>query len=361
MQKCLIIFAMISTLFSQELILVETPQEADDDEAGVEAVEDVEDVSTAEVFVPSAEWQEVMPGQQVPAGLHVRLNIQTGKKEARIIREELEEKKDDISHETLKEALKNIKADFKPPEDNVESVPSNFRSMDELKAVLGEVDMNVETDIEIIKKLFKKYHDSSSDEDRSVILEDLEYYSHQYDNALLFVELGGITDIVLPSLNSSSPALRQQASLLVGGAAQSNPHFQMSCLEAGLLETLLRLTVLEADPLLAARAFSALSAVVRNFPQAQNKLLRQGGLGLLVRLFDHRGKLHEKLKVKILTLLSDLLAERDAARLMTDDAAVKRRQQYQEQDLESQIEEVGFCQVFNQVLILPKSDRQAKR
>ena len=67
MQKCLIIFAMISTLFSQELILVETPQEADDDEAGVEAVEDVEDVSTAEVFVPSAEWQEVMPGQQVQA------------------------------------------------------------------------------------------------------------------------------------------------------------------------------------------------------------------------------------------------------------------------------------------------------
>ena len=34
------------------------------------------------------------------------------------------------------------------------------------------------------------------------ILEDLEYYVHQYDNALLFADLGGVKDIVTPSLNS---------------------------------------------------------------------------------------------------------------------------------------------------------------
>ena len=354
--KHLVLLGTISTLLCQDLILVETPEE-DHDEASVASVEE-RPVSTAEVFVPTDDWQEVMPGQQIPGGLHVRLNIQTGKKEAKILREE---KKEDISHDTLKEALKNIKADFKHSEDTSESNAQDFRSMEELKAALGDVDLNVETDIEIVKKLFKKFEASVSDEDKAVILEDLEYYTHQYDNALLFVELGGIRDILLPSLNSSSLAVRLEACLLVSGAAQSNPQFQISSLESGLLDTLLRLTILQPHPLLASRAFSGLSSLLRNFPQAQNKFLRDGGLGLLVRLFQNEGKAHEKLKIKILTLVHDLLVERETSLLMTDEASLRRREQYSAEDLESQIEKFGFCQVFSQVLVLPKSDRQAKR
>ena len=359
--KTLLIFGILSAsaVISQDLIVVDSPKDTDDGEVAVE--EEVVKVSSAEVFVPTEEWQEVLAGQQIPSGLHVRLNIQTGKKEAKLLGEQTTEREEDFSQETLKEALKNIKADFKPSEVSG-SESSTFRSMEELKAALGDIETKVETDLEIIKKLFSKFHRSSSEEERAVILEDLEYYTHQYDNALMFVELDGIRDIVLPSLNSSQPAVRQKAAHLVAGAAQSNPQFQIAALESGLLETFLRLTVLDSSsPTLAATAFTALSAVLRNFPQAQIKFLAQGGLGLLVQLFQKEGKAHEKLKIKILTLINDLLVERELTLSSTDESSLQRKEQYSAEDLEAQLEKFGFCQVFNQVLILPKNDRQAKR
>ncbi|KAL4136961.1 hypothetical protein PRIC2_000489 [Phytophthora ramorum] len=43
--------------------------------------------STAKVpeFVATNEWQELLPGQGVPRGLHVRLNLETGKREAKLV------------------------------------------------------------------------------------------------------------------------------------------------------------------------------------------------------------------------------------------------------------------------------------
>jgi hypothetical protein len=37
-------------------------------------------------FVPSHEWQEVVDGQALPPGLHIRVNFSTGKTEARLLR-----------------------------------------------------------------------------------------------------------------------------------------------------------------------------------------------------------------------------------------------------------------------------------
>ena len=33
----------------------------------------------------TSSWQEVRPGQRVPGGLHVRINLETGNKEARLL------------------------------------------------------------------------------------------------------------------------------------------------------------------------------------------------------------------------------------------------------------------------------------
>ena len=239
----LIVTLLSSHCWSQDLILVENSDTTD--EASVDDIND--EVSTDEVFVATDEWQEVKPGQRVPSGLHVRLNIETGKKEAKKLVVKADESgpdiiTDDHSHEALKEALKNIKADF-TEDKKTQFDPSQFRSMEELKEALGEVNMNVETDVEIITKLVNQFNSESSD--LAMILEDLEYYLHQYDNALLFVDLGGLTSIIIPSLNSSNTELRSRACQLVSGAAQSNPRFQVSALQHGLMDTLLRITVAE--------------------------------------------------------------------------------------------------------------------
>ena len=149
-----------------------------------------------------------------------RVDLETGKKEAKILSKSSEEdiKTSDTidQHEALKEALKNIKADYNPPqEQDSEFDPSKFRSMEELKEALGEVELNMETDIEIIKKLVESFKQTSDNADKATILEDLEYYLHQYDNALLFVDMGGLKDIITPSLNSSDDVIRKQSCLIL--------------------------------------------------------------------------------------------------------------------------------------------------
>ena len=98
----------------QDLVLVKSDQH--DDDSQVEIVE----VSNREVFVPTDEWQEIINGQAIPAGLHVRINMETGKKEARIMQEEPAGGVSGIKHEALKEALKNIKSDFKSTCDKID-------------------------------------------------------------------------------------------------------------------------------------------------------------------------------------------------------------------------------------------------
>ena len=45
-----------------------------------------------EDFVATNEWQEIKEGQKVPAGLHYRMNLETGKKEAKILEQDADSK-----------------------------------------------------------------------------------------------------------------------------------------------------------------------------------------------------------------------------------------------------------------------------
>ena len=37
------------------------------------------------IFQPTHQWQEIQKGQSIPQGLHVRMNLQTGKREAKLM------------------------------------------------------------------------------------------------------------------------------------------------------------------------------------------------------------------------------------------------------------------------------------
>ena len=66
---------------------------ADADESDVLVIEDFEEESDGvevqrDVFVATKEWQVVEEGQAIPPGLHVRMNLQTGLKEAKLLDDE---------------------------------------------------------------------------------------------------------------------------------------------------------------------------------------------------------------------------------------------------------------------------------
>ena len=162
--------------------------------------------------------------------------MQTGKKEAKLL-DETEEKsqvsaltnvptedqkentgekpaeKPGINYPELKEALKKIKSDAK---EGVREPSSTFRSYEDIKEELKKIEQSIKTEYEILKELVTNYATQQGDSEKEQILNDLEFYVHQYDNAQDFVKMGGLKDVVLPALNSTNKELRSSAAFLLG-------------------------------------------------------------------------------------------------------------------------------------------------
>ncbi|KAJ8950436.1 hypothetical protein NQ318_003715 [Aromia moschata] len=47
-----------------------------------------------DVFIPTHEWQSVKKGQKIPEGLHIRINLETGVTEAKLLDEKDKVNKD---------------------------------------------------------------------------------------------------------------------------------------------------------------------------------------------------------------------------------------------------------------------------
>ncbi|NXT64917.1 SIL1 factor, partial [Chaetops frenatus] len=141
--------------------------------------------------------------QAVPAGSHVRLNLQTGEREAKLPdrenwerdkREERRRKRlgkvdvdaNSFTSEELKKALAKMKENEKA-ERKVSflflkqcTVRKKFRPIEQLKEEFEKLNMKMETDYEIMVKLISKFNSSASTLDEKVAaLYDLEYYVHQ--------------------------------------------------------------------------------------------------------------------------------------------------------------------------------------
>ncbi|NXN04358.1 SIL1 factor, partial [Sylvia borin] len=152
--------------------------------------------------------------QAVAAGSHVRLNLQTGEREAKLpdrengegdVREERRRKRyrcarhwvgwvlgkvdvdaNSFTSEELKKALAKMKESEKA-ERKVSflflkqcTVRKKFRPIEQLKEEFEKLNMKIETDYEIMLKLISKFNSSASTLDEKVAaLYDLEYYVHQ--------------------------------------------------------------------------------------------------------------------------------------------------------------------------------------
>eukprot|EP00795_Rhopilema_esculentum_P012448 gene12448-3117_t len=70
------------------LILVDTPENVSTEDVVKATIEESSESfidKNAEPFIPTKDWQVVKNDQSVPAGLHIRMNLQTGLKEAKLM------------------------------------------------------------------------------------------------------------------------------------------------------------------------------------------------------------------------------------------------------------------------------------
>ncbi|CAO2593677.1 Nucleotide exchange factor SIL1, partial [Lemmus lemmus] len=342
--------------------------------------EEEQDTEVLEVFQPTQEWQALQPGQAVPAGSHVRLNLQTGAREVKLQEEDKFQnnlkgfkkgKRLDINTNTytsqdLKSALAKFKEGVEMENSKDErarqaTVRQLFRPIEELKKEFDELNVVLESDMQIMVRLINKFNSSSSSlEEKVAALLDLEYYVHQMDNAQDLLSFGGL-QVVINGLNSTEPQVKEYAAFVLGAAFSSNPKVQVEAIEGGALQKLLVILATEQPLTAKKKVLFALCALLRHFPYAQQQFLKLGGLQVLRSLVQEKNA--KVLAVRVVTLLYDLVTEKMFAEEeaeLTQGSSPEKLQQYRQVHLLPGLREQGWCEITAHLLALPEHDAREK-
>ncbi|XP_059030681.1 nucleotide exchange factor SIL1 isoform X2 [Mustela lutreola] len=324
--------------------------------------------------------QSSEPGQAVPAGSHVRLNLQTGAREVKLQEEDkfrsnlkglkkgrrLDINTNTYTSQDLKSALAKFKEgaeveSSKEDKARQAKVKRLFRPIEELKKDFEELNVIIETDMQIMVRLINKFNSSSSSlEEKIAALFDLEYYVHQMDNAQDLLSFGGL-QVVINGLNSTEPLVKEYAAFVLGAAFSSNPKVQVEAIEGGALQKLLVILATEQPLPAKKKVLFALCSLLRHFPYAQQQFLKLGGLQVLRSLVQAKGT--EMLAVRVVTLLYDLVTEKKFAEEeaeLTQETSPEKLQQYRQVPLLPGLREQGWCEIIAHLLALPEHDAREK-
>ncbi len=222
---------------------------------------------TPSVFVPTAEWQEIEPGQSIPAGLHVRMSLKTGLKEAKLMEDSpdfgdkrradyhgysdrrgvvnkrskvftweeymsmLEETPEQFSHPP---ALTHITAQDTHTHSGQTDIKQTGTRQTDIKQTGTRQTNTRQTDSTLsfdppvtlhreavtILELVHAFSDNEILPSKLVgLLEELEYHVHEIDNGRDLVGVGGVP-VLLRLLNHTETDVRSHAALVLGSAAQ---------------------------------------------------------------------------------------------------------------------------------------------
>lgn len=332
-------------------------------------------------FVPSKEWQTIPEGHSVPAGLHVRINLKTGKKEAKLIDDSsartdltaLPESEDDKKQnestqpsskrlsEQLENALKKIPSDkLEYSKEKFKELKNRFKSYKEIKKSFQDINMDIKTDAQIINNLIMLYGNLTklpSDEKTHIrILEDLEYLSHQIDNALRFIDDGGLETVILPAVvNQTNTNIKRKSLRLLGTITQNNPKAQISAFERNFGTYLSQVLISSSKSEELSSAVYAFGSLLRKFPHAQKEVLSKIGTKALLGVFNKTVEL--KVKVKVTTLIADLLTEKEQViNAEGDQPNPEKLLQYKELKLDVWLIENRFCEVINEFFMESRNE-----
>lgn len=352
------------------------------------------------VFSPTSEWQPLKKDQAIPRGLHVRVNLETGEREAKLLDPEEKEEEEsekrrlsivaneekeegqqgEVDMSELKRVMQKMMEEgmgeaVSPSQEEIEKVKSKFRSYSELKKELRNMQADVKTDIEILSETIDEYkelaEDSSRDEVKKKEVEEqllnfLEYLVHQIDNAMEFInKMNGYKAVILPSLNSTHSSVRNEALRLLASAAQNNPHVQRTLVQEGAVSLLLRTLASDPSSKVKTSALYALSCLIRGYPAGQSIFLEKGGLPILIKQFQSDASEQLKRQMKAVTLIRDLLEEsKDAAEAeklcegQYCHFAMARGAEYRALRLAARLDEEGWCDALLKLLMRHPQDEE---
>ncbi|MCJ1323951.1 hypothetical protein MMC10_000613 [Thelotrema lepadinum] len=264
---------------------------------------DLERTCYPKLFQPTEEFQVVHPDQELPSGLHVKVNLETGLKEAKLY-----DGQDDKSLNAVEVFSSEVEETV--PDSNASSAEAfptlNFGqggAQQLLKPNEGHGPIrpplpNSEDGIAFttsLKTLVSSSESSSNEDALLPALSTLEDIAHDISYGLeLSKDSAAIHKLNnFIATTSTSVQLKSAAALLLGTAIQNNPaalsaaltHFYNDEYPSGLLETVLFALVHEQVPALLSRLVYLLSELCQDQGQLI-KFIRADGLDLLRVIYN---------------------------------------------------------------------------
>ena len=290
------------------------------------------------LFEPTCEWKEVLDGQHIPAGLEIRMNLDVGGKQAKLLDRHCRHGKP--IHAAPEAAPTDAKIDGagvipldRPdrllPEGQTLRVPKRNPSIDakfhkermdaHLKK-MAESLFHQENPVAIMQQHIRTIVTAESTmEDIRQSLVELEDLVTDIDNANDLHTIGGLAPVIGIISNASEadrhfPAdVVAQAMWVLGSAQQSNPKVQHQAISLGGLPAVLQYAHPSAGSDLLAKTLYALSTLIRDNNPAREGFVELGGVASVVAVVKNATSpfpfCDRKVATKAVALFSDLLAE----------------------------------------------------
>lgn len=322
--NCLIVITIIYQTVLQLLLPVEcselvlVPQNAD---TSTETIK-VTDVTNTKIFKATNEWKEVND-EILPRGLHVRINLETGKKEAKLL--ESNDEKDSnsqitsnyqVAHKVSKNSpnllsqnsfLKKLDDLKREAKESNKNIKKTSKTIQEIRSNFGQSNVKFQSETELLKNLLDFYREENDVARKMSLLADIEYYAHNVDLAKDFHTYGGF-DVIIGDLNTTNHhQFKIELLTVLGSALQGNLYVKEKLLKTALLRTICVMINHDiSDLMLTKKYLFVLSTFIRNYLPAQEEFfVNLYGMNTLESLLNQ----NLLVSLKSATLLSDIVTE----------------------------------------------------
>ncbi|RIB29893.1 armadillo-type protein [Gigaspora rosea] len=258
------------------------------------------------VFVATDYFQEVLEGQEIPAGLHVKIDLYTGKKHAKLLDHNDNESSDIVIID-------------KDGSINSDPIQSESINSDPVQIESSEVDVDQDTKVNIhhedslknnnnnslpiippghkenlrishgdnllFEECVSKLTNTQSLHEIISTLDSLEDLVHELDFGIKLARGSGLISVV-KLLDNDSNEIKRKAALVIGTAMQNNPLAQDEALKMDLIPYLLDLLSSETDIKVSSRLLYALSSIVRGNKESIQSVKNNQGLSRLAIVYQ---------------------------------------------------------------------------
>jgi nucleotide exchange factor SIL1 len=274
-------------------------------------------------FQPTEEFQLIREGQEIPPGLHVRLNVYTGEKEARLnIPTEEDERLAGLPIESsvvvVDQAANNV-ADERPAmRDRHPEQPPAYDAAGKVVPPKPSDDGAVGDAGNFREAVNLLENKVVTDEELDVALSHLLELAHDIFYGVELVKRSVSLKALTWLLFSESPSQRREAASILGGALQNNPTALREALGAWsttpsngtLIEVVLQTLEWENDSTAARAKVSVLAGLVKDV-ESRDAFLEKGGMRQLLASFMTEGQQWDNTRRKIAQFVMDTFLNED--------------------------------------------------